>query len=276
MREPSIHITKTDLIKIMKKMCIEQDVDIMVDEIFIKAKSKSLTTRSMVVSNALAQKKFDKLIKATNDDTYQFIKIMTLTRRTHKHKGVTVIKENSKDWTTCKEICQNALSFQEDFKLDKNQAFRIYVDIAMGLMNKFYLPKMTGMHQSICQYYESSLSYAEDETPDDTDKLYRYFQKHVLDKVGVPIDYKNSPEKFEHFIKAKRLADSMGMKYDIFIQAQFHAFEWRQSIPEPSQMWGDKARERCIKYAFENNLRVKSPNTKKINFKKIRDDNNKD
>ena len=69
---------------------------------------------------------------------------------------------------------------------------------------------------------------------------------------------------------AREIADEFGVSYSDYIKAQFQAFEWRSSIPEPIQMTGDKARDRVIKWAFESNVNLKKNTEKKIDFLKIK------
>ena len=54
----------------------------------------------------------------------------------------------------------------------------------------------------------------------------------------------------------------------IYIKAQFASFEWRDGVPDPIQMVGDKALERLNKYLYQNNIQVKK-NGKKVNWDKI-------
>lgn len=277
-RVPSIHITKSDLLKVIRTVLDDDryDHEDIVEQIMTLSKSKAITSRTLTLSKALMEKKFNKLLKASNDDTFKFIKLLQMTRRTLKHRGLTEIKENSRDWLTCKDICNNAINFCNDFELKKEEGFVTYIKIGILLTQKFYLPKLLSLHEAICNHYEAMRELNKDKTPQDTKILHNLFQRRIIDKIGTSQDYSNKPDKYQYFVKAKNLANELGISYHQFIDAQFAAFEWRSSIPEPVQMTGDKARDRCLKYAFENNLQIKLPGTKKINFKNVRDANNKD
>lgn len=44
----------------------------------------------------------------------------------------------------------------------------------------------------------------------------------------------------------------MGVKYKDYIRAQFNAMGFRNGIPHPAQLVGEKASERLTTYLFEN------------------------
>ena len=90
------------------------------------------------------------------------------------------------------------------------------------------------------------------------------------EKTGIEYDdYINNAEKYVCFIKAKNDANKVGIPIDMFILAQFYSMEWRNQIPDPFQLYGDKAIDRARKYCAEKNIKPKT-SVNKIDFKKIK------
>lgn len=265
-RVPSIHITKSDFNKIVKELTLfsRPERERFVEDFFRLAKPKAITTRKLIITNELMAKKAKRASNSSNEDTFLFINSLMLIRRLYKHRGLTPIKEGSKDWLICKDLTVNAISFCEDFNLPKKEGFVEYCKTAMTMMQKFYLAKMTGLHEGICQNYEANLIVKGDKNPDGTNSVYIAFQRKVINEVGATTDHKKYPNKYQYFVKARELADSIGLRYDLFIEAQFKAFSWRNGLPEPVQITGDKALERAIKYAFENGIPLKKNNNELV------------
>ena len=172
-REPSIHVNKRDLTKIVSDL-LELDrkqVAELVEEIFIRARPKSITTRSLFASNEVMQKKLQRITNASNDDTHQFIKILAMTRRKFHHRGIQDIKEGSKDWLTCKDVTLNALKFCNDFELKREQGFSAYIEIALKITQKFFINKFLSLHEGITNIYEAETIIKSDRYPEKTRKF---------------------------------------------------------------------------------------------------------
>jgi hypothetical protein len=268
-RQPSIHISKANLRKILKEYGIKQsELDTLVNFILSTGSKYSLTSRKILVTNDRLQKQADKLLAAPIDNTMEFIKILSLVRRQFHHKGISPIKPGSKDYLTCKEVTANAERFCRDFDLPIQAGFKAYCETALSMMSNFFMAKMNNLHIAICTTYEAKLTIQNDQKPNQTLILYRLFQRNIIEKVGVPVNYDKMPEKYQYFVKARIICDELGVRYEDYIKAQFEGFEWRGAIPEPIQLIGEKAEQRLVKYAFANQLKLKTQ-TKKVDFSKI-------
>ena len=78
-----------------------------------------------------------------------------------------------------------------------------------------------------------------------------YYFKKVASATGI-YDGVDNPEKLIHFLRLKTFLDERGWDPMKFIDAQFESLAWCNGLPEPSQMYNDKAIERYNKYLYKN------------------------
>ena len=138
-RDPSIHITKSDLIKVLEKLAIIKDARTIVDKIFHIAKSYSIHTRTITISTDRMEKKAKKLIQSSRRDADLLAKLIYNTRQTMKHRGISLIKVGSRDWGILKEITAHALNFTNEFNLTRRYGFLKYTEIGLSKMKRFAL-----------------------------------------------------------------------------------------------------------------------------------------
>lgn len=79
-------------------------------------------------------------------------------------------------------------------------------------------------------------------------------------------------EEYIHFYNAKLLADSLGIDYETYIEAQFNALAFCNGIPKIQDLYGEKAQQRLLKYMSENNLSlsVKPSQSSKVDWSKFK------
>ena len=78
-----------------------------------------------------------------------------------------------------------------------------------------------------------------------------YYFKKVASATGI-YDGVDNPEKLIHFLRLKTFLDERGWDYTKFIDAQFESLAWCNGLPEPNQMYNEKAIERYNKYLYKN------------------------
>lgn len=257
-RDPGIHIRFSKLILVLedildKSLYGKKDIRILAELIFDKGKGHSITSRSITITN-------DKLLKATTrislssrDDTSIFAHHLLLIRRKHKHKGLTIAKPGSSDWLQIKTIAKLANEFCNDFGLNKEKGYTKYIELGLKRMKRFGLTKFQQLHQGITEEYEAINLIECDLTPDLTIKAYEAYCKCVLERIGnLMVDYKNMPEKYVYFIKAKDAASRFNVPIMAYIKSQFDGMDWMNRIPDPLQLVGDKSHERLQSYLIKN------------------------
>ena len=270
MRDPSIHITESNLARILGELGLPNHKELS-KRIMKKSKLYPLNNRKISISTKKMGTKVGRVLSSNNSDAELFSNLLLHYRRKLKHRGISQIKQNSRDWLTIKEIVSNANEFCEEFEMDKREGYIKYITIGSSKMAKFMLNKFTNMGSSIIETYHSMVELESDDKPKETESIYDYYVNRILSKTGIPIDYKDKPDKYIHFYKARLLAKKLGVDSITYIKAQFYALEWRSGYPEPIQLVGDKAIQHLNKYLFENNISVnKSKEGKKINWDKIK------
>lgn len=240
-------------------------------EILEAAKTYSIASRSIYASNKKLEDKANKIKLAGRSNTGVFAQLLLLTRRKMHHKGLHLIEPTMPEWVNLKETCKLATEFCNEFGLSLKAGYTEYLKIGVSKMKNFSLYKFKQMHGSICNYFESSQEIEADKTPNRTTLLYELYLRKVNQKLGWEHnDYKDNPEKYVCFVRAKVLAEKFKIRVEDYINAQFFAMEWgdKEMIPDPLQLYGDKAIERVRKYCYEKNITIKQ--AVKVDFKKLR------
>lgn len=272
-REPSIHISESRFKIILKASLANYKVlggDYLVEQILLQARKHSLTNRVLLATNQKNRKASTKLVQSTLEDARLFSKTLLQVRRQLHHRGVVQIKEDSKDWLLIKQITELALAFSEAFNLSKEQGFKHYISIALKKLNLFALTRFMSLHEIICKEYEAFEMIQNDPHPNATKEAINYYSSILLKKTGEAPDYYKLPEKHRYFINLVDEASIMNVSIKVYIDAQFHAFNWKQAVPEISQMVGPKAYERVTKYMYEHDIKV-GKTVKAIDFSKVLD-----
>lgn len=256
-RTPSIHISSKVLEQILAELLgkhSKAEINSLVKLILVKSRAHSLAQRSLNVSNEKLLEKSNKVVASSRSDADNFANILTLCRRKNHHRGISQIKPGSRDWLQIKDITALALNFCNEFGLNKKDGFRIYIETALKLSNKFMITRLSMLYDRICEYYSAIKIIESDIHPSKTELAYSTYNELVLQKVGSCINYKEIPEKFVFFVKAKDQAIKRNVSPDIYIKAQFAALEWANALPDPIALVGSKSEERLQKYLYENGV----------------------
>tara|TARA_R110002020_G_scaffold131482_1_gene293940 strand:+ start:3151 stop:3981 length:831 start_codon:yes stop_codon:yes gene_type:complete len=257
MRDPSIHIKESDLRKILEEGLEHKLFEVDVEYILRKAIKHSCNNRSVTITNDKLDKKVQKILKSSSTDANTFNNILFMVRKKNKHFGFKKLEENnSRDWGVIKDSASLALDFSNEFGLDRKKGFIKYCEIAISKMTKFSYPKLKSMYDSICQTYHFEKEISLDPTPDLTKVIHDYYNSIILRQVGTGIDHSKNPSNYYYFIEVKNICKEKKVKYQDYIKAQFHGMGFRNGIPHPAQLIGDKALERLTTYLFENDKRV--------------------
>ena len=250
-REPGLHVTKSVLIRSLQDIFPESIDSVgIANLIFDKCRGKSCHNRSLFISDKMVNEKVNRVLVSGADDTSLFSTLLVTCRRQLHHKGISQIKPMSKDWLVMKEITSKAVQFCEDFKLRRREGFIAYINIGLSRIVKFNLNRLNGMGEIISLIYEAEVELKNDTTPLVTDEIYKYYNLKVVERAGLPMDYSKYPEKMVYFFRLKNESRGLKVSWKTYIDAQFKAFEYNNSIPEPTQMVGDKGKNRLAKFLF--------------------------
>lgn len=265
-RYPAIHITANKLTLVFRQMkefdnYDDSKLNILANTILKRARKFSLTNRCVVVDKAKLIKSTSRVVLSTRDDSSVFANLLTLCRRKKNHKGISIIKPGSRDWLMLKEITKLANDFCNDFQLKREEGYKLYINASLDKMTKFHLMKFNSLHQIISEDYEAMKIIELDMTPQQTQVAKNIYEKYLGEK-GIVRDYTEEPSKFIFFIKAKEVAEKLGVNVADYIKSQFDGLEWANAIPDPSQLVGQKAIDRLNRYLIKNNIKPGSKDNK--------------
>lgn len=270
MRDPSLHITRSDLKKVLKKVLPDHiNIDKVTDKIMKKGRIYAPNSRKFVANTKKSENKGRKIITSSTKDAELFSLLLMHKRKSLKHKGLRQIKAGSRDWTLIKEIVVIANEFCETYNLDKREGYIEFINIGIDRMAKFMLPKLLNMGNSIIDIYAFKLMLDKDETPDRTMEIYKFYRSLIVSKTGLFVDY-SKPEKYVYFLLVKKECKKIGISAEEYIKAQFYALEWRNGYPDPIQLVGEKAIQNLTKYLFEKGISLRKDFRDSIDWSKIK------
>lgn len=258
-RIPSIHVPKLVLVK-----WIEDNGPITLDNLdamMTKARQYSIESRSIQVTN---KKMAEKVLKRTSSviaDANLVSDMIYAIRIQLKHLGVIKIKQTDNQWGNVKELATIISEFCEAKDLSFRQGCISYITIGLSLIalspkpNYSYCAKWMVQKASwIISEYESNKELIEDTNETGTKEIHDIYVREVAERTGIYHYYSKNKSDMLFFLRARELADEIGVDYENFIQAQFFALEFCNGIPRPQDISGDKAKDRLIKYIGQNNI----------------------
>lgn len=251
-RSPSIHITKSQFEEILNILEVD---NFPVEAFFVIARKEAINHRAVLVSNNKNTKKVSNILLASKGDAALVADILYATRIKLKHRGVRKINEsNSREWANCKKLAEVCNTFCEDFKFDTREGFIKYIETGLKRMTDYrnVMQRLLSMQENITNQVEAELELKGDKDPGFTKDIHDEFIKRVASVTGIYESYEHQPEKYVHFLRIHNLMDEKDWNVFQFLDAQFEALAWCNGLPEPSQMYNDKAIERYNKYLYKN------------------------
>lgn len=252
-REPSIHISRSRLYQLVVKYIGEDlggnnpkaheygGINLLkrVDFIMNEARQYSLDHRSVVKGNKKVQTQAVRRASGNIGDANLLADIIYSTRIQLKHIGVTKIKQTDLQWASVKELVPVVNEFCQKFGFEPRQGYIEFVTTGIKLMSQAkrvnYNFCANWLHQRvnwIMDVYEAEKEVREDPAPKYTREVYENYTKEILDRIGINNTYDKNPQEYVWFVRARNLADEIGVDYETFVQAQFYALEFCNGIPK--------------------------------------------
>lgn len=251
MREPSIHITKSQFEEILNTLEVD---NFPVEAFFVIARKEAINHRAVLVSNNKNTKRVNNILLASKGDAALVADVLYATRIKLKHRGVRKINEsNSREWANCKKLAEICNTFCEDFKLDTREGFIKYIETGLKRMTDYrnVMQRLLSMQENITNQIDAELELQHSDL-ELTKEIHDYFIGKIAKATGIYESYENKPEKYVHFAKVGEFLKEEGWDYKTFIDAQFESLAWCNGLPDIAQMYTDKAIERYNKYLYKN------------------------
>lgn len=265
-REPSIHVTRSNLIKIVHELGIKLSKP-NIDRIMKAAREVSADNRTMMVR--ANQKRQIRKTEGTIKEANLAAEIIYGIRVKLRHVGVTKIKQSDPTWGQVRELVPILNRFCEKFDLERRKGYIDFLTQGIDLLSKNkranwnYCANWMLKHADyIVTTYEANNAVKEDPYPQNTRELASIYQTKVMEMSGMYIDYTQNSKEYVHFISARQLADKLGVDYDTFIEAQFASLEFCKGIPRVQDLGNEKAQQRLAQYIAKNGITITHSNIK--------------
>ena len=242
MRNPSIHIRRSDLVAIFKSMYLDVSAA-RIDDIMREAMKRSIRNRIMVELPAKARQKAARIVETETDWVDIFNGIYMSVMLENNIQTISIHKKDPQ-YLTLKEITGQAINFCEAFDTPYREGFKIYIQLGVTLLNKKYsLYRLKAVADRIAAVYRDTLTINNDPTPELTIKIYSYWKVAMQKYAGIEfIEVNQHTDKYVHFVYAKQDAEEVKAEYEDWINAQFEKWAFLKAVPEFSQLHGDNAK----------------------------------
>jgi hypothetical protein len=263
MRDPSIHIRKSDLHKILKRAGYE-DPSTIVEDIFRVSGKYALKGRGLLIDKAYLDKKMKRETKATDINILSFYKIYSMmVRQEHKYSPKKLKTTDSRRMAQVANILTDAMEFSDNFDLPYEEGYKKYIEIA--LRKGPSISTLQGSLESTQLEYKAELDLLDGK--DIANELKEVYSKYLLSYTGqeYKIDSKPILSKFK---KAGLWCIENDIEFEDFIKALFQGLEWKKGIPSPSMFSSDYGKQLVYEYLGSKDS-SKELGTKTYNLKGI-------
>jgi hypothetical protein len=239
MRNPAIHIRRSDLIEILNSYGLYKCADNFMRD----ALKFSIRNRTFVATKSEGKKKAARFKDADTNVLEHFNQVYNGIMIARSIKVMPILKSHPQ-YLTLKEVCCQALEFNKLFELDQDTGFRLFITIGIELLGtKYSLYRLKGQATRIAEHYRDTQIISQDQTPEDTDQMIiawetavrTYFHKSLA------IDINTGSVRI-YFVHAKNDADSVKADYYDWMYAQFEKWSFLNEIPAWTQLYGDNAK----------------------------------
>jgi len=269
-REPSIHITRTTLIKLLrdayKTAGIFEDSIRLVNYLFERGVNYKLSNRNQLINtNETQKRRVERISKSPMDDANLFNKTLNYTRDKLKHRGYTKYTQSHRDWEFIVELTGLANDFCEAYGLSREAGYRAYISLMFkGRTGGFRIRQAKAFHDTIVQRYNCLMTINNDDNEEDTELAHTKYRELVYEATGITMNYKDTPEKYVFFVKVSELARSMGVSAENYITGNFESLAaFSTGIPAPEQLVTDNGKERVIRWLADNRVKSDKPKVNK-------------
>lgn len=269
-RQPSIHITQSKLIELLKdhiwdgtdvgEEFAENEAIEIAHHLMVQGKPFSLDKRNITPTTQKAAKEIDR--KASNNKMgyLELANLILLVRRDMKHKGVKLIDMNSPEYLALKRLTPIIQQFSEDFDMNFKKAATIYLKLGLSKLNSFrnYVGKLCDMSESLSIEYEAKNMIDNDSYKSETLRIHNIYVGTINVMTGINEGYLDNYPKYIAFMRVREICEKYNIKPETYITAQFEGLAWTDNFPEPGQLVTDKAIERLNKYLYTKKIRVEN------------------
>ena len=260
MRNPSIHITLSDLEKVLRDIPYTERMaaNVFAKEILKLCQSYQIRDRYLQVLNAKApvKKKMSKSMAADSKLEEGMLKKFNLMLNAIRQADNTnlklrTIRSGTNQYTLLKEVALMAQDFSNHFEIKPvEDGYKYFIEIGLSMMKRYGLNKFKSYENKIYDNFESYVKVAQDSDPEVTKEIYEMWASCMAEYASVmDVTFVEKDDvKYAHFIYARDQAKEMKATVQDWVVAQFEGLAFMNVIPELYQLYGDGAKTRYERY----------------------------
>lgn len=261
MTDPTLHITKSSLLFILRKraiMCPEA----LVEEIFEDSQPYAL--RNRFTSEVRGSKRARRAKKAEvytipENEVELFNKILTAHRKTLNHVFIPIRREDVQ-WRLLGEVASDAKAFHELYGFTELQAgYQVYIGMGIDLMRgKYGLNRFKTYKDRIVEEFGMMKTLSSDKEKEATDRFTSTYVTLMKEESGVWMDENEfTLSQRVDLMTARAQADRMGVKYREYLRAQFAELSFLGGVAETYHLHGDAAGQRVKSFLAKQGVESK-------------------
>lgn len=270
MRDPSLHIKKSDLIKVLNEVKYSSRTTgkKLVDEIFIQSQRYQIKDRYLEVldNKSKLRKKMsrsqesdkgapDKIVETFNRS------LVTVLMEDNMYRKQDLVTKGHKDYILLKEIAKNAHEFCKHFDIASvKEGCEEYVRMGYGMMRRYSLNRFKYYDSKIYALFENKLIVLQDDNRTNTMNYYNLWKEVMIEYSGIDgfLDIENDYGKFAYIVLGRIEADKNNAPYDEWIVAQFEGLSFLDQLPELPQFSTEGSLDRYVK--LKRNIKSNNDN----------------
>lgn len=257
MRDPSLHITKSDLVRVMNLFNYgEFTPEQVADKVMSLAKPYQITDRytKLLALKKETASKVSRSLEANLDMPSDGVEKFNMLLTAERQKGyakVRVIRKSDSEYTHLKEVAARAYRFAHHFDVvPLTDGVKEFIRIGLDCMGKYSLNRFRTYEKSIYEIFESQVDVIQDAHPEITASVFHAW-KAKMQSLGADegmVNIQSVYKKYVHFVYAAK--DVIKNDADVieWVDAQFEELAFLEVVPELAQFYGENAAKRWSKY----------------------------
>ena len=231
MRNPSIHIRRSDLIKVLEDLGIDPGV---VDLLMAKAKKYSINDRIILQVNNTTRKKVEAFVESENDmfDRFKVIYQGFLKENSIFSRAIT--KSDPRN-AALRDISVSVKDFCEQFGLNYTDGAKLYLRRSLEILRgSFTVNRLRSIPDKIFKSYEYTFLLSDLGNRTMADQFYSVFKSRYNIEL-------HTDEDMAHMYYAAVDAKKAKATYQDWIDAQIEKWSFLNTVPNLSQFHGPNA-----------------------------------
>lgn len=253
-RNPSINIKLSDFISLCNRLGIPVDHSKAL-QLFKAATEYTAMNRTVIsVDQSRIAEKVIKQVGRASNITNLFNLELYSQRKKLKHSGVRQILKSDPTYPYIEKGAKAAEQFCRDFDLDYDEGVPEFVGIVIKIMGrKFNIRRIVSYADKVYDYYTSLSAVNRDDNKSGTTRFVQMYMSKIGRSESMLLEEAiKDPRELSNFIFARIDCEKNNADYSSWIKAQFDGLEFTGNIPTPSQLQGESARQRYLKWKMNN------------------------